>query len=622
MWPLYCDSPVCTVTFLSTVGYILRFPEKEDLQTNTGHDPFLLLCPRALHSKHQDMIMKLRKLCSTSQESTNGTCLLYISLLLVTLSHDVQLNPGPRPPKFPCGSCSKAVRHNQNSIQCDGCNIWYHIGCQGLNLTIHDILAEHSYSWTCLQCGLPNFSSAIFEESLTVLSNSSKYSALDQSLSPMTSTPIKKKAKPKPLNQIKVMNINFQSIVNKVSEFHCFIDTEKPDVVIGTESWLTPDISNNEIFPPGYTPYRADRSATTRGGGVFILVQNNIICTEQPQFKTECELIWVKLEVTGAHPLFIGAYYRPKEDDQPSLLELRRSVEEVRKHAKGNIWLLGDFNFPKLVWPENNPILKSDCSHKQVYELFLDFLDDFSFTQMTTDPTRQNNVLDLFLTTNPTLVQQVNCLPGLSDHDMVMANCCIKPSVLKPKPRKVQIFRKADWSKLKSLMADFRDRFINEHFRKSVEDLWNEFKTAIDQFSTQCIPTKLIRGKSSFPWITQEIRRMIRKRDHIYRRFKKTGAQETRIKFLQLRKEIKHKIKASYNLYLEGLLGLNDSNNDCDSKKLFTFLKNSRQDQLGSSPLKQNDNLVTDSSIKANIHNQQFQSVFTTKRTVIPVKTL
>ena len=169
-------------------------------------------------------------------------------------------------------------------------------------------------------------------------------------------------------------------------------------------------------------------------------------------------------------------------------------MEEVRKHAKGNIWLLDNFSFPKLVWPENNPILKSDCLHKRVYELFRDFLDDFSFTQMTTNPTRQNNVLDLFLTTNPTLVRQVNCLPGLSDDDMVIANCYIKPSVLKQKPRKVQIFRKADWSKLKSLMADFRDRFINEHFGKSDEDFWNELKTAIDQFSTQCIPTKLIRG--------------------------------------------------------------------------------------------------------------------------------
>ena len=99
-------------------------------------------------------------------------------------------------------------------------------------------------------------------------------------------------------------------------------------------------------------------------------MQNNIICTALPQFKTECELIWEKLEVAGAYPLFIGAYYRPKEDDLSSWLELHMSVEEVRKHAMGNIWLRGEFNFPKLVWIENSPILKSDCSYKQVYEFF------------------------------------------------------------------------------------------------------------------------------------------------------------------------------------------------------------------------------------------------------------
>ena len=53
--------------------------------------------------------------------------------------------------------------------------------------------------------------------------------------------------------------LNFQSVVNKVPEFHCLIETEKPDIVIGTESWLSPDIFNGEIFPPGYTVFRADR---------------------------------------------------------------------------------------------------------------------------------------------------------------------------------------------------------------------------------------------------------------------------------------------------------------------------------------------------------------------------
>ena len=122
-------------------------------------------------------------------------------------------------------------------------------------------------------------------------------------------------------------------------------------------------------------------------------------------------------------------------------------------------------------------------------------------------------------------------------------------------------------------MADLRDRFINEHFGKSVEDLWNEFKTAIDQFSTQCIPTKLIRGKSSFPWITQEIRRMIRKRDHIYRRFKKTGAQETRIKFCNYGRKSNTKLRHHTTYILKGSLDLMTAIMIVIAKGLSPFLK-------------------------------------------------
>ena len=48
-----------------------------------------------------------------------------------------------------------------------------------------------------------------------------------------------------------------------------------------------------------------------------------------------------------------------------------------------------------------------------------------------------------------------------------------------------------------------------------------------------------------------------------------------------------------------------------DSKKLFQFLKSSRTDQQGIPPLKKNNQLFTDTTEKANILNEQFQSVFT-----------
>ena len=59
------------------------------------------------------------------------------------------------------------------------------------------------------------------------------------------------------------------------------------------------------------------------------MTRADLICTEQPQFKTNCEILWVKLEVA----LFICAFYNPKEGNQEDLLELRRSIEDVNEKA-------------------------------------------------------------------------------------------------------------------------------------------------------------------------------------------------------------------------------------------------------------------------------------------------
>ena len=66
---------------------------------------------------------------------------------------------------------------------------------------------------------------------------------------------------------------------------------------MGTESWLTPNHLDSELFPRslGFTPFRQDRESGKSGGGVFILVKDTFIASEQKQLKTECELIWVTI---------------------------------------------------------------------------------------------------------------------------------------------------------------------------------------------------------------------------------------------------------------------------------------------------------------------------------------
>ena len=142
-------------------------------------------------------------------------------------------------------------------------------------------------------------------------------------------------------------------------------------------------------------------------------------------------------------------------------------------------------------------------------------------------------------------------------------------------------------------MVDYQNKFLNSHTGKSAEELWIDFTSTYGLFTSQCISSKTVGSKKSLPWITQGIRRLIRKRDHLCRKFKNPGDLLLKNKFLAHRKAIKSKIKLSCVNYLNGLLGLNEDNSACDNKILFSLLKSSKQDQLGTPAVKVGNKLVT-----------------------------
>ena len=164
----------------------------------------------------------------------------------------------------------------------------------------------------------------------------------------------------------------------KRSKFYAFLDYHKPDIVVGTESWLHKDIPDCGVFPSflGYNPpIRRDRPGDTKGGGVFILVSQRLVVCEQPQLSTDCKTVWAKVQVVEAKPLLIAAYYRPSEHDQKSAEEFKNSLALIDT-SKSHMWVLGDFNYPKLNWEENQPVLKQNCPNPEMYQDFAAALDD------------------------------------------------------------------------------------------------------------------------------------------------------------------------------------------------------------------------------------------------------
>lgn len=91
--------------------------------------------------------------------------LIYLALLMLTISSDIESNPGPRTPKYPCQVCTRAVTWKDRGVACDDCRIYVCSNC-GNELFHSQTKYEHSSPW-------PAFTHLIREDSVTRVKESS-----------------------------------------------------------------------------------------------------------------------------------------------------------------------------------------------------------------------------------------------------------------------------------------------------------------------------------------------------------------------------------------------------------------------------------------------------------------
>ena len=98
------------------------------------------------------------------------------------------------------------------------------------------------------------------------------------------------------LGNIKILNINCQSFSAKKDKFLTVIEDENPDIVVGTESWLTPNRYSGEIFPQQYQVFRKDRKSGAHRG-VFITTKLDLLALLREDLShPNSELLWVQLQ--------------------------------------------------------------------------------------------------------------------------------------------------------------------------------------------------------------------------------------------------------------------------------------------------------------------------------------
>lgn len=185
--------------------------------------------------------------------------------------------------------------------------------------------------------------------------------------------------------------------MNKRDELGSITNSCDADVVALVETWLTAKVRSNEIFmgDKTYEVYRCDREGR-HGGGTLVAVSRNI-----PSFRinvvSQLESVWVCITLKSTK-LILGACYRPP-DAAPTFIEDLHDVLNtvVCRYPSLPVVLLGDFNFPNIVWSSDGPTLEPFSSQSQG---FVELCICFNLTQLVLKPTRctaqSANILDLF----------------------------------------------------------------------------------------------------------------------------------------------------------------------------------------------------------------------------------
>ena len=137
-------------------------------------------------------------------------------------------------------------------------------------------------------------------------------------------------------------------------------------------------------------------------------------------------------------------------------------------------------------------------------------------------------------------------------------------------------------------LDSWTQKFIIYKASKGVSDLWDDFKEMLNNGAEKFKPSKILKKQHRLPWVSNNIKRLIRQRDKAFSTMKDSSTQENIDKFKYLKSTVQREIRKKYNKYIEDLI---EPNLDKGNKKLWGMVKRIKRDSSGVGPLKKMETL-------------------------------
>ena len=354
-------------------------------------------------------------------------------------------------------------------------------------------------------------------------------------------------------NESSIFYTNADSLLNKRDELALLISTNKYDIVVVTEvlpkNRTSSDISDVEFHISGYNMYNT-MLGNNIGRGIIIYVKNDINATALKLFELQhIEATGIKIKLRNSDWLFLIAVYRSPNCHEDCLVE----VEQILSYDKegpcraSHRVILGDFNLRGINWVTET----SNVNENHIDTKFLEAVRDNYLFQHVKQVTRtkenqQDSLLDLILTNEENMIDNIRYLPplGKSDHLVIQFSLITYINRFRTQTEKLNFF-KGNYDQLRTNLRNIAwDEAITEAM--NLKESWESFTDIINHEVRENIPVcKAFKRKHDTPWITRTSLKAIKKKHTKWKKYQYCKSQTNKEAYDKAKKEASKVTKAA-----------------------------------------------------------------------------
>ena len=385
-----------------------------------------------------------------------------------------------------------------------------------------------------------------------------------------------------------------------------------------TETHLSPEVLDAEIYMEGFDIYRADRANNRSGGGVAIYLKRelaagtSLICSDSNGV-VEYLMIHIK-----KHNMVVMNVYRPPtttELDFVPVLRMLRAKFLALNDPSLVLVLCGDFNMPRTNWNLGHTEGGTGEERRQASHL-LEVRDELLMNQIIEVPTRGDNILDLFFTNNEDLIMKVEVVDSImSDHRMILVGLTVgfdTDEESMPMNRNglnnLNFFHNnTEWEKILDVLGDVNWSNTFQHL--SLDEKYNVFMDKLLEVCSRFVPERIIRPKLNK--IPRDRRILMKKRGKLNKRLLDVRGEDAKNRIRADIAQIENRISHSHMQEIR--------KNEADAvraikenvKYFYQYAKHKSKIKVSVGPLEDGEEITADPARMCDLLKTHYETVFT-----------